>query len=110
MAKNHIQEGKVMSWTNGTGSTVLAGAVVLVGAMVCVALGDIPDGEEGRLATEEVWEIPKAAPLAMDQGDRVYWDEADEEVNKTSVDNFDAGVVLEAAGSADTTVKVKLGA
>jgi len=110
MAKNHIQEGRVMNWTNSTGADVLSGAVVLVGVMVCVALGNIADGEEGRLATEEVFELPKAAGLAIDQGDRLYWDDADGELNKTELDNFDAGVAFTSAADTDTTVQIKLGA
>lgn len=110
MAKNHVQPGAVMPWTNGTGSNVASGAVVVVGQFVTVALGDIANGEAGELATEEVWEMPKAAGLAMGQGDRVYWDVADGNLNKTAADNFDAGLVFEAAEAAAVTVKVKLGA
>lgn len=110
MAQNHIQKGATMPWTNGTGSDVSSGGVVVVGELVCIALGDIADGDAGMLAVGEVWELPKAAPLVIDQGDRVYWDVADGEINKTSTDNEDAGVCFEAAVSAATTVKVLINA
>ena len=110
MAQNHIQEGAVMDWENGTGSDVNSGDVVLVGDTVCVALGNIADGETGRLATEQVFAVPKNTSLAIDQGDRLYWDAADGNVNKTAVDNTDAGVAFAAAASADTTVHLKLNA
>lgn len=108
MAKNHIQPGVVIDWTNDTGSDVLSGSVVVVGVLVCVALGNIANGETGRVATEEVFEIPKNTSLAISQGDRCYWDVADGNINKTAVDNIDAGVCVEDAGSSDATVKVKL--
>lgn len=110
MAKNHIQEGKVMTWTNGTGSDVSAGDVVLVTNRIGIALGDIANGAKGELAIEEVWEIDKAAPLVIDQGDLVYWDAADGNVNKTATDNTLAGFAFVAAASADTTVMVKINA
>ena len=109
MADNHVQKGRVMSWTNGTGSAVSAGDVVLVGNIVCIALGDIADGAEGELATEEVWTVTKAAPLVIAQGDLLYWDVADVNFNKTDTDNHLAGFAFEAAASDDTTVKIKLG-
>lgn len=110
MAKNHVQPGAIMPWTNGTGSDVSSGDVVLVGTRVGIALGDIADGAEGQVAITEVWEVPKAAPLVIDQGDLVYWDAADGNVNKTATDNTLAGFAFEAAVSAATTVKVKLNA
>ncbi len=108
MATNHIQEGRVMPWTNGTGSDVSSGDVVLVGTIVCVALGDIADGDAGQLAIAEVFALPKNTSLAIAQGDVVYWDVADAELNKTATDNYAAGKAFEAAAEAATTVKVKL--
>jgi predicted RecA/RadA family phage recombinase len=108
MAKNHIQPGQAMPYTNATGSPIASGAVVIVGVLCCIALGDIADGATGEVATEEVWEVPKAAPLVIDQGDAVYWDVADGNINKTEADNVLAGVAFADAASADTTVKIKL--
>lgn len=109
MATNHVQKGRVMSWTNGTGSAVSSGDVVLVGNVVCIALGDIADGAEGELATEEVFTVAKAAPLVISQGDLLYWDAGDDNFNKTATDNHLAGFAFTAAASADTTVQIKLG-
>ena len=108
MAQNHIQEGSVMSWTNGSGADVSADDVVLVGKRIGIALGDIPKTAEGELAIAEVFAIPKAAPLVITQGALVYWDAADGNVNVTSTDNTLAGFAFKAAASADTTVQVKL--
>lgn len=110
MALNHVQKGDVITWTNATGSAVESGDVVLVGGIVAVALVDIAAGASGSVAISEVWELPKNTSLAIAAGDALYWDVADEEINKTSADNYYAGVAVAAAGSTDTTVKIKLGA
>jgi predicted RecA/RadA family phage recombinase len=110
MAINHVQKGAIMPWTNGTGSAVSSGEVVVVGNFVAVALGDIAAGEAGELATEEVFELPKNNNLVIAQGDAVYWDVADGNMNKTAEDNYYAGMAFAAATQAATTVKVKLGA
>lgn len=110
MAANHIQEGKVMTWLNETNADVDAGDVVVIGNFVAVALGDIADDESGEVATEEVWELPKNNNLAISQGDALYWDVADGNINKTAEDNYYAGLAFKAAGTTATTVQVKLGA
>lgn len=110
MATNHIQIGKAMPWTNGTGSDVSSGDVVVVGNFVCVALEDIANGASGNLATEEVWEVPKNNNLVISQGDVLYFDVADGNMNKTAEDNYYAGLAFAAAAQTATTVKVKLGA
>lgn len=109
MAQNHVQKGAVMPWTNGTGSAVVSGQPVAVGDMVGVAAVDIADGESGELYLEEVWELPKEAPLVIDQGDTVYFDPSAGEIDKTNT-NTPAGKAFADAASAATTVLVKLGA
>ena len=109
MAKNYIQKGQAMPWTNGTEVAVTSGEVVVVGAIVAVALVDIAVGDSGILATEEIWELAKEAPLVIAQGDIVYWDATAGEIDKTNT-NVLAGKAFAAAASADTTVLVKLGA
>lgn len=109
MAKNFVQQGKVMTWTNGTGAAVASGEVVVVGTMVCVALGDIAVGESGELSTEGVWEVAKETPLDIGQGDKVYWDDTNNRIDKTDT-NVSAGKAFAPAASAATTVLVKLNA
>lgn len=108
MAKNYVQEGKIMSWTNGTGGDIASGDVVLIGTRVGVALVDIADGESGSVAVAEVFEVPKVAPLAIAAGDFLYWDVADANFNKTATDNTLGGYAFADAASADTTVNIKL--
>lgn len=99
-----------MTWINDLSADVAAGDVVVVGSRIGIALGDIADGAEGELAVDEVWEIAKAAPLVIDQGDIVYWDTADGNLNKTATDNTQAGYAFADAASAATTVFVKINA
>lgn len=74
------------------------------------ALGDIANSAAGELAIAEVWQLPKVAPLVIDQGDLVYWDAADGNLNKTATDNTLAGFAFAGAASAATTVAVKINA
>jgi len=108
MATNHIQEGAVITWTNGLSADVAAGDVVLIGNQVGVALGDIADGAIGEVAIEEVFEVPKNNSLVVSQGDILYWDATDEEMNKTEADNYLAGIAVAAAAETATTVKMKI--
>lgn len=110
MAQNHIQTGDVMPWINATGLDVAAGSVVEIGATVGVALGDIADGAAGSVAIEEVFELPKEAPLVIAQGVVVYWDSTAGVITLTATDNPVAGKAFAAAASAAVTVQVKLGA
>ena len=107
MAKGHIQPGKVMPWTNG-GSAVTAGTVIEFADMIGVALGDIAAGATGNLAISEVWELAKDGNLAISQGDQVYWDASNDEVDKTNT-NIPCGKAFEGAAEAAATVKVLLG-
>ena len=108
MAKNHIQDGDIITWANATGSDVVSGQAFVVGTLMAVATGNIANGKSGEVAIGEVWEIPKEAPLAISQGDAVYYVSANKNVNKTSAGNTFAGHAVYDAASAATTVKVLL--
>jgi predicted RecA/RadA family phage recombinase len=106
MAQNFIQDGKVLEYTNA-GSAIASGAAVVMNDLVGVALGSIANGATGQVATEGVFELTKETPLVISQGDKVYWDVANSRVDKTNTNKV-LGVCAEDAGSAATTVKVKL--
>lgn len=118
MAKTHVQEGKKMDWTNETASDVVSDQVVVVGAIVGIAQGDIADGETGVLAVAEVHRLPKATG-AITQGAALYWDANGDPVGgtagsgaltTTATDNTLAGKAFAAAASGDATVDIKLNA
>lgn len=112
MAKNYIQNGEVINFTN-SGSAIVSGAVVVVGNLVGVALTNIGTNETGAVAIEGVFELPKATAAVIAVGEKVLWD--------VSAGNFDAKsatpatgdisnacAAMAAAGNGATTVKVKL--
>ena len=109
MSTGHICEGKVMPYTNATGSAITKGTVIEFGAMVGVALGDIANAATGMLAISEVWTLAKEAPLVITQGDQVYWDATNDNVDKTNT-NIPCGIAYASAISAATTVQVLLNA
>jgi len=74
MATNHVQEGKVINWVNGTGAAILSGAVVVLGRIIGIALGAIADGLSGSVALGEVWTLPAINTVAFAVGDDLYWD------------------------------------
>lgn len=98
-----------MPYTNGTGSAIAKGTVIEFAAMIGIALGDIANGSVGELAISEVWSIKKEAPLVITQGDQVYWDATNDNVDKTNT-NIPCGKAYASAASADTTVQVLLNA
>lgn len=109
MAQNHIQPGESMPYSNSTGSDIASGSPVLVGDRLCVALGDIPNGEDGNLATCEVWELPNTpAVAAIDQGQDVYWDAAAGKITSVATANTLAGYAWASTLIGDTTIQVKL--
>lgn len=106
MAKNHVQEGNIMTWTNGTGSAVASGAVVVVGTLVGIALGDIANGATGELALAEVWEVAKDTSVAIAQGATVYWNGTG--ATSSAHGNVPMGHAFAAALQAATTLPVRL--
>ena len=64
MAKNHVQPGKVLDYVNDTGADIASGDVVKAGALLGVALKDIPDSETGSVAVDGVFAVPKVAGTA----------------------------------------------
>lgn len=117
MARNHIQKGDAMTFTNTTGAEILSGQVVPLGSRCFIAMGAIPIGATGELATCEVWVLPKATG-AIAQGASVFYDadgnpvggtEGSGAITTTATDNTAAGYAFAPAAESDPTVRVKLG-
>jgi predicted RecA/RadA family phage recombinase len=88
----------------------LSGAPVLIGSLFGVAQHDAAQGQDLEVLTEEVVELAKATPLAIDLGDRLFWNAGDGVLDKTATAQVCVGVAVAAAASADATVRIKLGA
>lgn len=108
MATGHVAPGATMPYTN-TGVAIIAKDTVIVfGAMIGITLGAIAVGATGELAISEVWALPKNNNLAITQGDQLYWDAANSEINKTALNNIPAGKAYNSALQAGTEIQVLL--
>lgn len=104
--KNFVQEGKTMTHT--AAAEVLSGGVVVLPSGIGVAETTIALGAKGELLVEGVVELDKAAPLVINQGDKLYWDAGAKKLTKTAVGNTPAGIAHEGAVSAAPKVLCKL--
>lgn len=112
MAKNYIKEGEVITWTNGTGSAVAAGAVVAIGQILGVALVDIANGASGAVQLEGVFTAPKVSGAVIAAGESLVWDVSagafDDNAATPATGDISgaAAFAFEAAGNGVTTLKV----
>ena len=106
MAKNFVQPGNVI--TVPAAAVTAAGDVVVVGSMVGVAANSAALGGDLDLEIGGVWELPKVSALAIDIGDKLYFDSATKLVNKTALDNTYLGVAVAAAANPSASVRVRL--
>ena len=107
MAIGHVAPGGTMPYTNTGGTTITKDTVIVFGAMIGIALGNIAAGATGELAIAEVWTLPKDDALAITQGDQLYWDTVKDECDKTNT-NLPCGKAYATAAEAATEVQVIL--
>lgn len=74
MATNFVQDGDVITWTNGTGSAVVSGQVVAIGNILAVALVDIASAASGSVKTRGVFTVPKVSGAVIAAGESLTWD------------------------------------
>lgn len=112
MSKTLIAKGLTLNWTNGTGSAVSSGDLVIVGGLAAIAETDIANGDTGALTIVEVHEIDKevSGGVTFTQGDTVYFDETAGEAKTTSGGGAypRVGICYADAADADAVVQVKL--
>jgi len=106
MLGSFYQEGRTRDFTPN--ADVVEGQFVFEGTIGGLASTDIKAGELGAMTVKGVAKLPKAAPLVIDAGDSVYFDLADDEVNKDASGNLAIGRAMYAAASADEYVYVDL--
>lgn len=106
--KNFIQPGDTLTLTPA--ADVVAGGGHLFGAALFgIAVSAVASGTPGEFATQGVFELPKTSALAINVGDRVYWDPTAKVVNKTTASQECIGVAVSGAVNPSATVLVKLG-
>lgn len=113
MASNHVQPGKVLDFTNATGSTILAGQVVAFGQSLGVALKDIPDTATGSVAVDGVFAVPKVSGAVIKAGEALTWDVSagafDDNAATPATGDITgaAAAAFQDAGNGATTLNVK---
>ena len=105
MATNYIQPGRSITIAAPTGG-VLSGQGVLIGTLFGIAQYDAVEGAEVEILTEGVVEIGKTSALAIGVGDRLFWDDTNKLVNKTTTAQQQVGVAIAAAANPSATVKM----
>ena len=105
MATNYIEPGRSITVAAPTGG-VLSGQGVLIGTLFGIAQYDAVEGAEVEILTEGVVEIGKTSALAIGVGDRLFWDDTNKLVNKTTTAQQQVGVAVAAAANPSATVKM----
>lgn len=111
MATNLVADGKVINYV--AGATIAAGAVVVTGDIVGIALVGGVSGETIAVAIEGVFTVAKNTGVAWVQGDSLDWDAAGPDFDKDKAipaagDVENCAVAYAAAASAAATGQVKL--
>lgn len=103
-----VSSGDMVDYTPS--GDVAAGAVVVQGDLVGVALTAITAGTKGALAVAGVFDVAKAAATVFSAGAKVYWDDTNNLAVTTdgSGANKLLGKAVAAAGNGPTTVRVRL--
>ena len=113
MTKTYVSEGNVVNYTNA-GSAIAAGAVVVMGHTIGVALTDIAATTGvGAVAIEGVFTVPKVSAAVFAVGEKLIYDVSASEFDDSSATpatgDITGGVVAMVAGAnAETTCVVKL--
>lgn len=110
---NAVSKGNVIEYTNGTGSKINAGAVVVIGKFCGVAVTDIAAGATGAVAVEGVFDIEKKTSSdTMAVGDHISYNSGVVKTGTAGVTlgkDVIVGYCVKASTGTDETVRVKLG-
>ena len=98
MIARYVQKGESIDSRPET--EIKAGTIVPFAGFVGITRLDIRAGELGALAVSGVFETPKSDE-AIDVGDPVYWDEANEVATKQKTDIYLGAAVYNAQASAE---------
>lgn len=107
---NYVQPGHSLTVT--APYAVSAGGGVQIGAnLFGIAVDTKTSGATDLvIRTEGVFDIAKTTTQAYAAGARVFWDNSGKLITSVTTGNIEAGVVIQAAGTTDTTARVRLGA
>lgn len=105
--RNSAQPGHVIDYTIPSATTIEGGDVVIIGKLVGVAVSGGTTGDVIAVNLTGAYTLPKESPLAISQGDKLYWATDDKEITKTATDT-PIGYAFASAGSTDAEVVVVL--
>lgn len=105
---SYVHEGDVVDYTPS--SAVTAGAVVVQGDLVGVAVVDIPANTLGSLAVAGVFDVAKATggSTARTAGQLQYWDATNQVAVTSASGNKLLGPAVQAAADGDAIVRIRL--
>lgn len=106
--KNQVQKGDVLDLSVADGKN--SGDGILVGNIFGVLAEDNSSGGAAirAVAVEGVFTLPKLSSDDMAVGEKVNWNDSNDELQEATSDLDNVATVVEAAGNGVTTVKVKL--
>lgn len=106
--KNRIAPGFVLDYTIPAATTITAGQIVVVGALIGVAVNGGTTGDVIAVNLTGAYELNKASG-AIAIGAKVYWNSGNSNVTTTASGNTFIGNAYKAALSADATCFVVIG-
>jgi predicted RecA/RadA family phage recombinase len=92
--KTYKGKGNVI--TAAAETDIVSGGVVIVGSLIGIATNDADTGESVAVSIEGIYEVPKEAGLAVDQGDKLFWHEGNGVATTTDTGVFLGHAALEA--------------
>lgn len=104
---NFRQKGEAIEYLIPNATTIASGDVVAVGNLTGIAVTGGTTGDTIVVNLCGVYELPKATPLVITQGDRLFWNAGTKRITRTTTDR-PVGTAFLGAASADTTVLVGL--
>lgn len=109
MVNKIIGSGDRSYYTNGSGSSITAGALVVVG-LECLARVEntIADGATSAITKSGIIKATKNTGLAFAVGDPVWYDLTNAYATNVATGNYFLGFAVKAAASAATTVEVNM--
>lgn len=106
MSRTFVQPGHTIDVIAGNGG-VTVGVPLMLGALLIIPEVSALEGEIFAASVVGVHRLPKAAG-ALEPGAIAYFDNSAHAVGATGAGLYPVGVVIEHAGSSDTTALVKL--
>lgn len=106
--KNFRQKGSAITVPAPVGGTV-SGKLCIIGSLIGIASTTVAEGVDVVLEMEGVFNYAKTSALAIAVGDKLYYEAANDVLNKTATGNTLVGIAVSAAANPSSTVDFKLG-